>query len=155
MHNTPKSPACQHPAAGPGAGDAKQPAAKPDIRPTPFSLERAMNNIMRRPTLKELQKEWGGWRLRGVCLCYPAYVGGDYPVDLDRFTSSAQMLDMIVQVSGKTWATDACVAGLVRALDDILHPQAHLCSGGSDKRLKADEIRRLVRALRARKAVQS
>jgi hypothetical protein len=33
---------------------------------------------------------------------------------------------------------------LVRALDDILDPQANLCSGGSDKRITAARIRQIV-----------
>ena len=30
-------------------------------------------------------------------------------------------------VGGKPWADDACLAGLVRAIDDLLQPQAYLC----------------------------
>jgi hypothetical protein len=56
--------------------------------------------------------DWGGWRLEGLERVYPAYPGrGVYPIDIERFTSSAHMLDMILQVVGKTWATNDCVAG--------------------------------------------
>jgi hypothetical protein len=92
------------------------------------------------------EKQWNGWRLESSLeLVYPAYPGGGvYPVDIERLTSSSQMLDIIMQVAGKSWATDECLAGLVRALDHIFQPQANLCSGGSDKRLTAAQIRRLV-----------
>ena len=55
---------------------------------------------------------------------------GEYEVDLERCTTSAQVLDWIVQVSKKTWATDAIVADLVRALDDVLDMQGTLCPFG-------------------------
>lgn len=43
--------------------------------------------------------------------------------------SSAETLDWICQVAGKRWADDI-LARLVRALDDVLRPQARLCSFG-------------------------
>jgi hypothetical protein len=90
--------------------------------------------------------DWGGWRLEGLERVYPAYPGrGVYPIDIERFTSSAQMLDMILQVVGKTWATNDCVAGLVHALDYLLQPQATLCSGGSNKTLTVAQIRKYVK----------
>lgn len=84
-----------------------------------------------------------------------------YEVDLYRCTSSAEVLDWIIQIAGKEWASaehggddsehnpdgwtdDAILAGLVRALDDVLHPQAHLCSFGTSKRLGRRRIVELV-----------
>jgi hypothetical protein len=55
------------------------------------------------PTLEELSARWGGWRLEGLMLSYPAYSGGVYPVDVERFTTSAQVLDVIMQVANKRW----------------------------------------------------
>ena len=75
-------------------------------------------------------------------MVFPAYAGGVYPIDLERFTSSARVLDTTMQVAGKGWATNACLAGLVRALDDILHPQSTLCSCGT---LTETQIRARVR----------
>ena len=44
-------------------------------------------------------------------------------------------------VGGKPWADDACLAGLVRAIDDLLQPQAYLCSmGGADRRLHREQV---------------
>jgi hypothetical protein len=45
----------------------------------------------------------------------------------------------------KEWATDGCISGLVRAINDLLQPQAHLCSMGADRRLHGDEIVRLTK----------
>ena len=73
-------------------------------------------------------RRWGGWRLDDDHLCY-----GEYCFDLADRTSSATLLDMIMQIAGKTWATDECLAGLVHALDDIFHPQSLLCSCGAHK----------------------
>ena len=97
-------------------------------------------------TLKEQSKLWGGWWLEHRHLAYPAYTGGDYPIDVERFTSSAEVLDMIAQVSMKGWATPECLAGLVRAIDDLLHLQGRLCGCGTDKRLTPAEIRKMVPA---------
>jgi hypothetical protein len=65
------------------------------------------------------------------------------PLDLEDFTTSAIMLDMIV-VGGKSWADDKCLAGLVRALRDILHPQAHLCSCGTNGKLTREKIKQII-----------
>ena len=56
-----------------------------------------------------------------------------YEVDLEDCTTSAQALDWIMQVASKTWATDAVIAGLVRAIRDVLNPQSTLCSFGKER----------------------
>jgi hypothetical protein len=82
--------------------------------------------------------------LHGCILEHPTYGNNSYDVDLRTLTSSARMLDLIMQIDGKMWASAACLSGLVRALDDILNPQANLCSSGGDKRLSAAQVARLV-----------
>lgn len=69
-----------------------------------------------------------------------------YEVDLDCCTTSAQVLDRVCQIAGKTWADDATLAGLVRALNDVLQPQATLCSLGTDHHLNQAGIDRQVTA---------
>jgi hypothetical protein len=54
-------------------------------------------------------------------------------VPLDRCRTSAEVADWIFQISSKTWATDAVLAGLVRALRTLLDPQATLCSFGEER----------------------
>jgi hypothetical protein len=56
-----------------------------------------------------------------------------YAVDLERCATSAQLADWIFQVASKTWATDAVIGELVRALNDVLDPQATLCSFGQER----------------------
>jgi hypothetical protein len=90
------------------------------------------------------RRNWNGWTLtHGSILSYPAYSGGDYSFDLTDFSTSAKMLNMIIQMEKKTWATDRCVAGLIHALNDILRPQAYLCGSGIDKRLSPSKIKDL------------
>jgi hypothetical protein len=63
--------------------------------------------------VRRRRRDWNGWKLRGKVLSYRAYPNGSrYGFDLTRFVSSASMLDMIMQIDGKAWATDQCVAGL-------------------------------------------
>ena len=57
-----------------------------------------------------------------------------YKIDLERCKTSAEILDWIVQVSQKTWGTDAVLAGLVRKLDEVLNLQGSLCGQGLEKR---------------------
>jgi hypothetical protein len=67
-----------------------------------------------------------------------------YEVDLETCVTSAEVLDWICQISGKEWSTAAVLAGLVYALDDVLKPQAHLCSDGRHKRMATSKIAELV-----------
>lgn len=84
---------------------------------------------------------WGGWTLdeKRLVLEYD-----QYEVDLERSLTGAQVCDWIFQVAHKNWATPEVTAGLVRALDDLLQPQANLCSGGENKELSNAKLRRLV-----------
>ena len=103
-------------------------------------------------------RQWGGWKLKKSTyeLEYFPYAKGEtgaaysYSVDLERCTTSAQMLDWIMQIAGKTWANDVCLAGLVRALDDVLAPQGTLCSFGKSKTLTEAAIRKHVKGTKVR-----
>jgi len=88
------------------------------------------------------ESKWNGWFRNGINLGYRAYGVNAYWIDLE-ICSSARMLDIIMQVARKSWATDKCLAGLVHALDDIFQPQGRLCSCGIDKRLSLEQARRL------------
>ena len=67
----------------------------------------------------------------GVTEGVPQYVAfiGKYEVDLERIEDSAAALDWVFQVAGKTWANARVTKDLLNAFDDIIHPQANLCSG--------------------------
>jgi hypothetical protein len=82
--------------------------------------------------------DWNGWTLDKE---YGVLVGQHYKIYLDECTTSSKTLDWIAQVSHKTWANDRVLAGLVRALDEVLNMQGNLCPRGTDKRIKnIDEI---------------
>jgi hypothetical protein len=97
------------------------------------------------------QRQWGPWKLdkRSGTLSYEFAGGGaPYWIDLPDCISSAVVLDAICQIAGKKWATDDIVAGLARALNDILEPQANLCSGGNDKRLTRPVLAKALRRVK-------
>ena len=79
-------------------------------------------------------KEWHGWVLEqedgpaSQVLIYPP--AGDYWVPVGQLKTSAQVLDWIVQISQKTWATAPVLSGLVLALDALLNLQANFCGSG-------------------------
>jgi hypothetical protein len=92
---------------------------------------------------------WGPWHLDEDLLVLWTEAGGyRYEIDLEECDSSAQVLDWICQIAGKTWggseaAHNHIVGGLVNALIGVLHPQANLCSSGRGKRLTNARIRYL------------
>jgi hypothetical protein len=93
----------------------------------------------------ERRRGWGPWDIDpDVFVLWTVAPGYRYEVDLEECTTSAQVLDWVCQVAGKTWADNPVLAGLVRALDDVLAPQVHRCSCGRSTRLGRAAIRRLV-----------
>ncbi|MFF0099787.1 hypothetical protein ACFYO8_10675 [Micromonospora sp. NPDC005257] len=105
-----------------------------------------------RTTWADLARNWGGWQLdvEHHVLVLRDPTGREwYDIDLEGCVTSAQVLDRICQVKAKLWSADVVVAGLVRALDDILGPQERLCSWGRSMKLTKDQIRTLVNARRA------
>jgi hypothetical protein len=84
--------------------------------------------------------KWGKWKYRSdnLTLEYEEKPGRPtYPIDLEELTDPAKTLDMIMQVTNKVWATTADLGNLTRALNDLLAPQATLCSFGSAKRIRS------------------
>ncbi len=81
-------------------------------------------------------REFGGWSLdrERLCLVWQDEDGREvYEVDLEQCRTSAAMLDWIMQIAGKLWATDTVLAGLVHAFDHFLDPQGTLCSFGRSR----------------------
>jgi hypothetical protein len=58
-----------------------------------------------------------------------------YEIDLERCRTSAEVLDWIAQVAGKTWATDEILGALVRRLNELLYLQELLCPCGQDRKI--------------------
>ncbi|WP_276137307.1 hypothetical protein [Rhodococcus sp. T2V] len=74
--------------------------------------------------------DWGPWRL-DVANYALTHAGNRYSIDLRSCVTSAEVLDWIAQIAGKTWGEDPTVlAGLVVALDELLDFQGTLCSRG-------------------------
>jgi hypothetical protein len=75
---------------------------------------------------------WGGWTLE-VYTLELVFTDNNgckrYRVDLERCSTSAAVLDWIIQVSKKVWSRPKHVGDLVRALDDIFDLQSQMCSG--------------------------
>jgi hypothetical protein len=89
-------------------------------------------------------RRWGPWRLSNDGRFLEYRPDGSVQdsamcrsLDLYRCTTAAEVLDTIFHEAGATAAEtdDAYLAGLIRALDDLLHPMANLCSGGKAKTL--------------------
>lgn len=99
--------------------------------------------------------DWGPWKLDTEHLVLvreaPRREGGGYEVDLEECKTSAEVLDWICQVAMKLWADERTVAGLVRAIQDILNPQAHLCSSGKSRTLSRARIAELANQADARR----
>jgi hypothetical protein len=79
---------------------------------------------------------WGPWTYDPKSLTLN--LGADhqaarYYVDLEECRTSAATMDRIFQIAGKTWATPEVMHGLITAIDDLLDPQATLCSWGVER----------------------
>lgn len=96
----------------------------------------------------ELDRETLVLRIGGVRKPTRDSDGAAYEVDLEECLDSAEVLDWIMQVAQKSWATDAVIAGLVRGLAECLDPQANLCSGGKNKVLSTAKVRKLIEQVR-------
>jgi len=90
-------------------------------------LGRIMATASKRISKAYLQKRinryagrtWGAWKLE----TNGALSDGTYWVDIEHCYSSFEVIDWIVQVSHKTWASHEMVGALVEALDEILNIQ--------------------------------
>ncbi|HEY3451909.1 MAG TPA: hypothetical protein VGK67_36460 [Myxococcales bacterium] len=94
-----------------------------------------------------MQKHWGSWSFKPetlVLACEAAEAKG-YEVDLERCTTSAEMLDWLCQVAEKDWATPDTVGNLVLAFNDLLRPNATVCSMGVEGE-PIEDVRKAIKA---------
>ena len=63
-------------------------------------------------------------------LRYEIQPGAYYEVYLDEMQDLTEVLDWIVQVSHKSWASAAILGDLVKMIDDILRLQGSYCGSG-------------------------
>ena len=89
-----------------------------------------------------MRSRWGKWTYDATNLALDHDDG--YQIDLERCTSSAQLLDYLPQIRMKSWADCDDVRELLEAFDALLRPQAHLCSFGQHKQIKVREVRRVI-----------
>ena len=87
---------------------------------------------------------WGPWALNLWTGRLEISGGAVYYVTLSQTRTAADLLDYVFQVAGHAWADDATLAGLLRAMDDILHPQANLCPGGVPHAITAEQLAALI-----------
>lgn len=89
----------------------------------------------------ESGKKWGDWILIGQNLTL-VYTGppAKYEIDLEIINSSSEMLDWIMQIAAKRWATPVIVGDLVKALNEIFLPQKSLCPGGVSREINARDL---------------
>jgi hypothetical protein len=102
-----------------------------------------------RPRHPQHGDAWGPWWYNAHNLTLECGTWECYYVDLERCGSAGQTLDWIFQIAGKNWATAEVIGHLVEALDDLLEPQANLCSFGSNKTMN---VRQFLKARKQPKA---
>lgn len=101
-----------------------------------------------------MAKRWGPWQLTndGTALTLDATGQSHHRdwIDLTRCTTAAETLDSIFHAARHGEVDDATIAGMIRALDDMLDPMANLCSGGQPATLSARRLRAILDAGGAR-----
>ena len=96
------------------------------------SLREALTRMQKRRIETIRRAKFGPWKWdieRGVLV----HEHSHYEVDLERMTSSAELLDWIFQLEGKTWMTREAMGHFIEAIQFIVHPQGTLCSMGCER----------------------
>lgn len=79
-------------------------------------------------------RRWGRWEYNksNLTLVFKSSEGWEYEVDLERCDTSSGILDWILQVSQKEWATPEDIGNLVRALDELAgYGLQEICHGNA------------------------
>ena len=84
---------------------------------------------------------WGKWSYDAKRFTL-TYGPENYDVELNECRNSAEVLDWILQVTHKTWMTPHGVRDFVKVINDILHPQGNICSGGVDTTINPRQVAR-------------
>jgi hypothetical protein len=101
---------------------------------TYFTASELAGRIAARDVAICARPQWGHWRFipNLLVLSYRS-PGGEYEIDLETCTTSAQVLDWIFQIHDKLWCRPQDRVDLLNALNWLLHPQANLCSWGEER----------------------
>ena len=73
---------------------------------------------------------WGPWTFNAKNLTLHRH---GCEIDLERMTSSAEILNCIFQFTKKGWCTREDAGHLLDALNDLLKPQRNVCGMGRDR----------------------
>jgi len=94
-----------------------------------MKLSESIIDIMLKAGEEVLPTRWGNWEYHheNYTLQYVDEGQWIYEIDLDRCTTSAALLDWIMQIQQKTWANPVDLRDLLKAIDDLLYPQANYC----------------------------
>jgi hypothetical protein len=87
----------------------------------------------------------GPWKIDPKTLVIEHDGAKHYGVDMEEMTDSAGTLDWIMQLAKKTWISAADLGILVRLIDQVLEPQAGMCSMGVDGTI--DPVQRVAHSL--------
>lgn len=79
----------------------------------------------------------GLWKYQESNLTLNLTVRPWYEIDLERCNTSAQVLDWIIQIAKKRWATPEIIADLAKILDRCLDIQKNICSTGVNRKFNA------------------
>lgn len=98
------------------------------MTPVPGRGDRAVDNRV------NARLEPHGWTWHRDSASLRKLRAGDvfYSVPLTDMRTSAEALDWIFQLRQKSWLTDEELGAVLFALDELLRPQQHLCSGGTE-----------------------
>lgn len=81
---------------------------------------------------KRRTKRWGNW----VVFLKPYYCiehePSGYWIGFNRLNTCAEIMDWLFQLRQKTWFSSQDASDFLTLIDDVLHPQATLCSFGQD-----------------------
>lgn len=82
---------------------------------------------------KRRTKRWGNWVVFvGSYNCIEHEPSG-YWIGFNRLNTCAEIMDWLFQLRQKTWFTSQDASDFLTLIDDVLHPQATLCSFGQDR----------------------
>ena len=94
-----------------------------------------MNEMLERMKTIAKQSVWGNWTFKpgNLVLSYDdPDTGIWYEVDLERCRNAGEVLDWIFQLLHKSWITAEDMICFLRALDNLLTPQANICPCGNN-----------------------
>lgn len=83
----------------------------------------------------EGERQFGNWTFDPTAQTLE-HAGG-YWVPLNEMVTSANTLDYIFQIAGKSWASEEDIGYFIALLAATIDPQATLCSFGKDQRFDA------------------